>query len=110
MDINNNILSLIQKTPDVILNNVAQRVKQRRLESEFTQKELAQRAGMPLPTYRRFERTGEIAFRSLLMLGVALNMTDEFERLFSQKTYKTIDDLLKSDSKKRKRGKTYGAN
>jgi transcriptional regulator with XRE-family HTH domain len=108
MGINDNILSLIQKTPDVILNNLAQRVKQRRLESNFTQKELAQRAGMPLPTYRRFERTGEIAFRSLLMLGVALNMTDEFNILFSQKIYKNIDDLLKNDGKKRKRGKTYG--
>jgi transcriptional regulator with XRE-family HTH domain len=110
MSTNNNILSLIEKMPDVILNNVAQRVKQRRLEAEFTQKELAQRAGIPLSTYRRFERTGEVAFRSLLMLGVALNMTDEFDTLFSQKIYKNIDDLLNTDGKKRQRGKAYGEN
>jgi hypothetical protein len=65
---------------------------------------------MPLPTYRRFERTGEIAFRSLLMLGVALNMTDEFDTLFSQKIYTNIDDLLKNSEKKRQRGKSYGKN
>ncbi|GHT87464.1 hypothetical protein FACS189474_0300 [Bacteroidia bacterium] len=108
MEINDNILSLIRKTPDTILNSIAQRVKARRLESEQTQKGLARKAGIPLPTYRRFERTGEISLHNLLMLGVALEMTDEFDRLFSQKIYNSMDDLLRVDGKKRKRGKANG--
>ncbi|GHV10828.1 hypothetical protein FACS1894162_5640 [Bacteroidia bacterium] len=108
MEINNNILLLIKKTPDAILTNISQRVKERRLESNLTQKALAQRSGIPLPTYRRFEHTSEISLRNLLMIGVALDMTDEFDKLFSQKTYKNMDDLLNADNKKRKRGKANG--
>lgn len=51
MDTSNNILSLINNAPDKILTSVAQRVKERRLEAEQTQKELAQRAGIPLIFY-----------------------------------------------------------
>jgi hypothetical protein len=39
------------------------------------------------------------------MLGMALGMTDEFNALFSTKTYSSINDLLKGRSKKRQRGK-----
>jgi hypothetical protein len=34
---NDNILSLIENTPDLILINIAERVKQRRLELNWTQ-------------------------------------------------------------------------
>jgi len=90
------------------MKGVAARVKERRLERAFTQKELAVRANIPLPTYRRFEKTGEISLRSLVTLGIALGMTEEFFALFSTKTYKNIDELLKLNSKKRQRGTKNG--
>jgi transcriptional regulator with XRE-family HTH domain len=101
------ILSIIENSPKTVIVGVAERVKQRRLERALTQKELAKRAGIPLPTYRRFERTGEISFSSLVLLGMALGMTAEFGELFNTKTYSGIDDLLRQ-SKKRKRGKRNG--
>jgi transcriptional regulator with XRE-family HTH domain len=104
MSINDNILSVIENTPSAILIGIAGRVKQRRLESALTQKALAMRAGIPLPTYRRFERMGEISLRALVMLSIALGMNDEFSALFSVKTYSSPDDLLKQ-TKKRQRGK-----
>lgn len=104
-DINDNILSLIDKTPNLIMSGIAQRVKQRRLEKGWTQKMLAAKAGLSLPSYRRFESSGEISVRSLVMLAFALDMTDEFETLFSSKTYQSIDDIVKSEqTKQRKRG------
>ena len=104
-DINDNILSLIDKTPDLLMSGIAQRVKQRRLEKGWTQKMLAAKAGLSLPSYRRFESSGEISVRSLVMLAFALDMTDEFETLFSSKTYQSIDDIVKSEqTKQRKRG------
>jgi transcriptional regulator with XRE-family HTH domain len=109
MNVSNSILSLIDNTPDTVLNGISQRVKARRLELALTQKELATRAGIPLPTYRRFERTGEIALRGLVMLGIALDSVDEFSTLFSSRKYESIDDLLKSGKKKRKRGKRNGS-
>jgi len=103
--INDNILSLIDKTPDLLMSGIAQRVKQRRLEKGWTQKMLAAKAGLSLPSYRRFESSGEISVRSLVMLAFALDMIDEFETLFSSKTYQSIDDIVKSEqTKQRKRG------
>ncbi|MEA4808777.1 hypothetical protein SDC9_40463 [bioreactor metagenome] len=105
VDVNDNILSLIDKTPNLIMSGIAQRVKQRRLEKGWTQKMLAAKAGLSLPSYRRFESSGEISVRSLVMLAFALDMTDEFETLFSSKTYQSIDDIVKAEqTKQRKRG------
>lgn len=105
MDITDNILSLIGKTPDSLMSGIAERVKQRRLEKGWTQKMLAAKAGLSLPSYRRFESLGEIPLRSLVMLAFALDMTDEFETLFHSRTYHSIDDILKAEQpKQRKRG------
>ncbi|MEA4936074.1 MAG: helix-turn-helix transcriptional regulator [Paludibacter sp.] len=100
-----NILSLINLSPQTILQGIASRVKAGRLGLGYTQKELAVRAGIPLPTYRRFERSGEISLRGLVMLGISLNATEEFGFLFSSKSYASIDDLLVSSDKQVKRGK-----
>jgi len=103
--INDNILSLIGKTPDLLTSGVAERLKQRRLEKGWTQKLLATKSGVSLASYRRFESSGEISLRSLVMLAFALDMTDEFETLFNGKAYQSIDDIIKADqSKQRKRG------
>ncbi len=102
--VNTNILSLLDKTPDSILTSVALRVKERRLERNWTQKFLASKAGMPLATYRRFEREGEISLRSLVMLSIALEAEDDFGLLFSTKNYQSIDELIDTnDNKQRKR-------
>jgi transcriptional regulator with XRE-family HTH domain len=103
--IDDNILSLINKTPDSLMSGIAKRVKQRRLEKGWTQNFLATKAGVSLASYRRFESSGEISLRSLVMLAFALEMTDEFENLFSRKTYQSIDDIIKAEQpKQRKRG------
>lgn len=100
------ILSLIDKTPDSLMSDIAQRVKQRRLEKGWTQNMLATKAGVSLASYRRFESSGEISLRSLLMLAFALEMTDDFENLFNSKVYQSIDDIIKAGQlKQRKRGK-----
>ncbi len=103
--VNDNILSLIGKTPDSLLTGIAERIKQRRLEKGWTQKMLAAKAGVSLPSYRRFESSGEISLRSLVMLAFALDMTDDFETLFSSKRYQSIDDILQAGhAKQRVRG------
>ena len=80
--INDNILSLINKTPDSLMLGIAERVKLRRLEKGWTQNMLATKSGVSLASYRRFESSGEMSLRSLVMLAFALDMTDEFEALF----------------------------
>lgn len=104
-ELNDSMLSLIGKTPDKLMLGVSERVKQRRLEKNWTQKMLATKAGVSLGSYRRFELSGEISLRSLVMVAFALDMTDEFESLFSSRSYQSIDDIINADHlKQRKRG------
>jgi transcriptional regulator with XRE-family HTH domain len=85
---------------------VAGRVRERRLEMNLTQKGFAARAGIPLATYRRFERSGEISLANLVLIAYALGMTLDIEKLFSERRYENIDAVINADSvKKRKRGK-----
>ena len=101
----NNILSFNIANPGDVAVEIASRVKSRRLELNLTQEGLASRAGVKFATYRRFEQTGEISLRGLLQIGFALNCLDEFNTLFAQRQYRSIDDVLNEQSISRKRGK-----
>ncbi len=101
MDIN----LIIENTPDAILKGIAERVKERRLERNLTQKAFAKRAGVGYDAYRKFENTGDITLRNLVLCAIALDDVEGFMELFAKKTYQSIDDLLKTtEVKKRKRG------
>ena len=54
---------------------------------------------------RRFEQTGEISLKGLLQIGFALNALSEFDALFVQKQYQSLDDVLNEQNVIRKRGK-----
>lgn len=101
----NNILSFNISTPNDISSQIASRVKARRLELNLTQEGLATRAGLKFATYRRFEQTGEISLHGLLQIAFALNELSDFDILFSQRQYQSIDEVLNEQKKIRKRGK-----
>lgn len=100
-----NILSVINNEPKAVSRQVAGRVKQRRLEVNLTQEGMALRAGLKLPTYRRFERTGEISFKGLLQIAFALNVLSDFDALFSRRQYQSLDEVISERQSKRKRGR-----
>lgn len=101
----NNIMAFNLSNPGDVAIQIAARVKARRLELNLTQEGLATRAGVKFATYRRFEQTGEISLRGLLQIGFALNALSEFDTLFAQKQYQSLDDVLNEQSVIRKRGK-----
>ena len=101
----NNIIAINIHTPADVAMQIAARVKARRLELNLTQEGLATRAGVKFATYRRFEQTGEISLKGLLQIGFALNTLSEFDVLFAQKQYQTLDDVLNEKRVTRKRGK-----
>lgn len=102
---NYNIISLNPPSLTDIALSTAGRVKERRLELDLTQEGLARRADIKLPTYRKFERTGEISFNGLLKIAFALNMLDDFDNLFSRRQYSSIEEVINDTKIKRKRGK-----
>jgi len=102
----NNILSVNEVTADKLCLQVADKVRLRRLEMNLTQTGMAQRSGVNINTYRRFEKTGEIAFLNLVKIASVLEMTDDINRLFSQRKYNSIEDVINSNKiNSRKRGK-----
>ena len=66
------MIQLEQKTAPQIAEAVSERVRKRRKEHQFTQEELAERAGMSFASYKRFEQKHEIAFDSLVKVAIAL--------------------------------------
>lgn len=97
--------AIVNASPDSILKGIAQRIKEKRLEQNLTQKAFAKRAGVGYDAYRTFENTGDITLRNLVLCAIALDDADGFAELFTKKSYQSIDELLKTQEvKKRKRG------
>ena len=84
---------------------ISQKVKQRRLELNLTQAGLSARANIPLPTYRVFEKTGKISLQALLHIAFALNCMSDFDTLFEQTQWASLDEMLENQQLTRKRGK-----
>jgi len=75
---------------------------------ELTQEGLSNRAGVPLPTLRKFEREGAISLESFLKLQMVLGGLEDILKAVAVKdeTFASIDDVLKARSKPmRQRGK-----
>jgi len=99
------VISLNNRTTADVSIEIASRVKRRRLELGITQKGMAARADIKLPTYRKFEQTGVISLDKLLNIAFALNCLSDFDTLFSQVKYNSIDDVVNEKAlKERKRG------
>lgn len=95
------MISFDQKTSSEIIRDVAIRVRQRRKEQGLTQVQLAEKAGMSLASYKRFEQKGLISFQSLAAIAIALSCESDFDSLFSKRSYRSIDEVVAlSDSRK----------
>ena len=82
-------------------------MKARRLQQGLTQEGLASRAGVRLPTLRKFEQKGLISLESFLKLLAVLDCLESVVQVLKtdDKNFRSIEDVLKSHPKKpRKRG------
>jgi HTH-type transcriptional regulator / antitoxin HipB len=98
------------KTPGEIGRLLAGRVRTMRLQRGWTQQEMAERTGLTLATYRRFERTGRIALERLLRIAVILDARAGFDQLFATPPAQSLAELAeRTQSPTRKRGRRYRA-
>lgn len=98
------MLPLNLHTPREIQRILSQRIKRLRLINEWTQAELAERAGITLASLKRFESTGQISLERLLLIALALGRLNELMQLFEEPEIMTLSDIKKL-TKKRQRGK-----
>ena len=100
------MISLI--TPAKAQKKLAEHARTQRLQMELTQEGLAKRSGVPLPTLRKFERTGAISLESFLKLHMVLGSLEDILKATQMKEtqFSSIDDVLEADKKPtRQRGK-----
>ena len=93
------MISLYQKTWIEINTEIADRIVRLRKRKKISQKELAVRAGVSLGSLKRFEQTGEISLKSLTMLAIALGVEGEFDTLFSEVPFESIEEIINGQTK-----------
>ncbi len=95
-------------TPSKAQRKLAENVRLQRLDLDLTQEGLAIRAGVKLPTLRKFERTGMISLEAYLKLQLVLGRLDQIVTATRQNPaeFKSIDDVLKANpATNRQRGR-----
>ncbi len=99
------MLSLLNPSKAQVI--ITSHVRDRRINLGLTQDGLATRAGVALPTLRRFEQQGLISLEALLKILSITGGLDEIVKALEPQTpeFSSIDDVLKADAKpKRKKG------
>lgn len=90
--------------PADVAEDLAKRLRARRLARNLTQEGLARRSGVALGTLKRFERSGAISLVSFVRLAVALGEEARLERLLADEEFETLEQVL-SEPRTRKRGR-----
>lgn len=82
------------KSPNDIAKVLVEKIKQHRKLLKISQEQLALKSGVSLGSIKRFESKYEISLNSLIKILIALNLEKDFENLFTQKTYNSIDEVI----------------
>ena len=104
----NNILSVVRNknaSTSEIMKVVAGNVRAMRLGRNISQKDFASKVGIALPTYRRFESTGEISLRKLVEIAKFFDLTGDIKNLFTKREYSSIEDVIKEKSNRKRASK-----
>jgi transcriptional regulator with XRE-family HTH domain len=82
------------KSPNDIAKELVEKIKQQRKLLKISQIQLAAKSGVSLGSIKRFESKYEISLNSLIKILIALNLEKDFENLFTQKSYNSIDEVI----------------
>ena len=86
----------INKIPSDILATTARNVAALRKEINWTQQDLAEKSGVSYGSIKRFERSGQISFESLLKIAEALDRLSEFETILLPMDNTRLNKLFES--------------
>jgi len=73
--------------------DLAAAVKERRLGLDMAQQALSEKSGVPLPTLKKFERTGQISLAAFLAICDALGVGRNLADLVPPAPPRTLDEV-----------------
>lgn len=89
-------------THEEVCKELGVRLKAQRLEQQFTQEELAARAGVSAGTVKNLENKGQSSMESAVRIALALGLADHFQTLFKLQV-KSIAQMEQAEQAKRLR-------
>lgn len=97
-----------KKKPQQYLQDIKELIECERINQDLKQSELAIKAGISYGTYTKFVSTNNISLDRLVLLLIALKMTDKLDMLVKKNEFTSIEQLRHLDednlkSKKRVR-------
>ena len=108
MKMSNNILSVVRNknvSTSELMKVVAGNVRAMRLRRNISQKDFASKVGIALPTYRRFETTGEISLRKLVEIAKFFDVARDIKNLFTKREYSSIEEVIKEKTNRKRASK-----
>lgn len=87
-------MELYDSSPPGLCRLIGRRARALRLSIGLRQIDVAERAGVPLRTLKRFEATGDVAFEIVARVAFALGAEREFEALFPPREQRSLDEVL----------------
>lgn len=90
---------IISPTIENVRRSIAERLRRRRLDAGWSQAELSARSGVPLGTLKRFESSGHVSLDTLLRLARPLSALHDFDLLFPEPAYTSLDDVIRATTK-----------
>ena len=89
-----------------LMQELAERLKTRRLEKGLSRQALAEISGVPAPTIARFEQQHAISMRQYIDLAITLGYAEQLQDLMKEPIYKTMEELETiKQNQHRKRGR-----
>lgn len=76
-----------------LMQQLAERLKARRLEKGLSRQALAEISGVPAPTIARFEQHHAISMRQYIDMAIALGYAEQLQVLMKEPIYKTLEEL-----------------
>jgi len=99
------IISIDDWIPVEAKKTLANQAKETRLARGWKRETLSKHTGIPVPTIKRYETTGDISFQQFLKLVFVLGDLNILKEVFKpeDRFYSSIDEIAKSTAKAKKK-------
>ena len=98
----------LASTPQ-ILAELGERLRRQRLDRDWTQQDLAVRAGVALSAIKHLEAGGNATLRTLVKTAQALSLAQDLSDAFAPKDAMTIAEMQSADPSPRQRARRRSA-